>query len=370
MEKELHRYRLHWLSWQPTPYNDFLFRTLAADQEFDLIIHFRDKVVASHPWQSNFGKGYRCRYYYRVLGVDWYILATALRERGAFFIIAGWDHPTAILLINLLSLIGRRFALWTDTPDISRKRSPLFAFLRSRWLKWVFRRANKVMGTGRPGVDALREMGVAQTKLVIFPFYLDLRAFEREIVPPSNDKILPVRFISSGRIKNSIKGHDVALRALAVASQRSERSFEYCIAGTGPDERELRDLCIQLGIDKYVKFAGWLEPDELRSLYLTADILIHPSPVHDPFPNAVLEAMAAGLVVLGSDVSGSVEDRIEHGINGFTHPAGNVQVLAEQIKYLLKNSKKIAEMGRKARETAERWPIEQGIKTIKALLQK
>jgi glycosyltransferase involved in cell wall biosynthesis len=221
------------------------------------------------------------------------------------------------------------------------------------------------MGTGQPGVMALKEMGVPQTKLVIFPFYLDLRAFTREIVPFPTDVGRAVRFISSGRIENSLKGHDVALRALEMASRGSERSFEYYIAGAGPDAMELRKLCSRLGIEEYVRFLGWIEPDELRRLYLAADVLIHASPVHDPFPNAVLEGMAAGLPVLGSDVSGSVKDRVEHGINGFIHRAGDAHVLAEQIRFFLKNPDKIAEMGRKARQTAEQWPIDRGVQIIK-----
>jgi len=368
MEEKPGKYRLHWLTWQPTPYNDFLFQALSADPEIDLTIHFRERVLTSHPWQSNLAQGYRSRYYHRILGVDWYVLSVAFRERDAFYVVAGWDHPTAILLINLLSLMKRRFAIWTDTPDLGHKRNPLFDFLRSQWLKWVFRKATKVMGTGRRAIKVLRSMGAPQSKLINFPFFLDLNSFTREKDPFSGDVLQPIRFISVGRIKNCIKGHDIALRALALAVQRVERRFTFFIAGTGPDEEKLKALAAQLGIDKGTRILGWLEPEELQKLYRTVDILIHPSPVHDPFPNAVLEGMAAGLVVLASDVSGSAKDRIDHGINGYIHPAGDVQALAEQIELLLRNPEKIAEMGQKARATAERWPIERGVGIIKALL--
>ena len=84
--------------------------------------------------------------------------------------------------------------------------------------------------------------------------------------------------------------------------------------------------------------------------------------------NAVLEGMAAGLAILGSDVSGSVKDRVSHGFNGFVHPAGNAEVLAEHIEFALTNPAKIAEMGRRARLTAEEWPVDRGVEIVCRIL--
>ncbi len=143
----------------------------------------------------------------------------------------------------------------------------------------------------------------------------------------------------------------------------------YLIAGAGADEPNVRALTQQLGLVQQVRFLGWVEPVELQRVYATCDVLIHPSPTHDPYGNAVLEGMAAGLVILGSDVTGAVKDRVEHGVNGFIHHAGDVVDLAQHIEFLLKNPEKIAEMGRGARATAEKWPIERAVATIRKMLQ-
>jgi len=365
MEKRCSKYRLHWLSWQPTPYNDFLFQTLSADPEIHLTIHFRERALASHPWQSNLAQGYRSRYYHRVLGVDWYVLSVAFRERDAFFVVAGWNHPTAILLINLLSLMKMHFAIWTDTPNLGRKRNRLFALLRSYWLKWVFQRATRVMGTGRPGIEALKIMGAPEDKLLVFPYFIDIDAYSCENRRVRSESNHAIRFISSGRLVNSAKGHDIALRALARAAHATGKEFEYYIAGTGKDEGELRRLANQLGISGKVKFLGWLEPDKLIQQLVYADVLIHPSPMHEPYGVAVIEGMASGLPVLASDVTCAASERIEHGVNGFIHPRGNVEVLAMQIGFLLRNPDMITEMGQLARKTAEQWPIDRGVQIIK-----
>ena len=74
------RVRLHWLAWQPTPYNDFLFRNLAADPALQLTVHYRSRVVASHPWTAALAQGYDAHFYAPFLGIDWHLVRLALRE--------------------------------------------------------------------------------------------------------------------------------------------------------------------------------------------------------------------------------------------------------------------------------------------------
>lgn len=362
-------YRVHWLCWQPTPYNDFLFGRLAKEPSFSLTVHYREHVLSSHPWRSPLGHDYDARYYRRLLGVDWRILGLALRESESVFIVGGWDHLTAILLLTVLRLLKRRYAVWTDTPNLMRKRHPIKARLRASWLCWIFRGAVGVMGTGRPGIQALCRMGAPPEKVINFPFFHDLTLYRGKRDAGGDAEERPIRFLSVGRIENALKGHDVALRAFALAAKkRDARLWLYRIAGTGSDEASIQQLVRELGVEDKVCVLGWLEPGELIELYRESDVLIHPSPVHDPFPNTVLEAMTAGLVVLASDVTGAALDRIQHGVNGFLHKAGNAEELAEQIRGLIQQPERIPEIGCCARATAEEWPVERGIATIREML--
>jgi glycosyltransferase involved in cell wall biosynthesis len=175
--------------------------------------------------------------------------------------------------------------------------------------------------------------------------------------------------VSSGRIIHRVKGHDLAVRALAAALKDTPVDCEYCIAGTGPDEKALIELSQQLGIADKVRCLGWTEPADLRRLMCESHVLVHPSPIPDPFPNAVLEAMAAGMVVLGSDVCGSVKDRVEEGVSGFVHKAGDVDELAEHLRTVLRGRERLGAMGAAARRTAESWPVERGVAKIVDLYQ-
>src|SRR5262245_4050627 len=171
------RRQLHWICWTPTHYNDFLFRSLAADPSIDLTVHFIESTLPSHPWKSSFGHGFRSRTYNCVLGLDWYLLRLAACDRSSFFVIGGWRDPTIIAVINLLITLHRPFAVWTDTPDIRRERHTVKAWLRMLWIKRVFSHTRYLMGTGLPALLILEKIGCPKNKLVNFPFFVDLNTF-------------------------------------------------------------------------------------------------------------------------------------------------------------------------------------------------
>ena len=359
--------QLHWTVWQPTPYNDYLFQNLAREESLDLLVHYREKVLSSHPWRTSLAQGYSSRLYNTFLKVDWHLLMLAIKEKKSFFLVSGWDHPTAIILLIFLRLSKRSYALWTDTPSLEKKRNVIYARVRTRFLNWIFDGAKRVMGTGLPGIKSLQQMGVATDRVVNFPYFTDLSDYVKS---PPHDGHRSLCFVSSGRIANLSKGHDIALKALAQASKRHEvLPFEYSIAGSGPDEAGIKLLAKQLDLEKSISLLGWLDPHDLHLMYRSADILIHPSPSHDPFPNSVLEGMAAGLVVLASDACGSAIDRIENGVNGFIHRAGDVDELEKQILFLMQYPECLSEMADNARATAEKWPVKRGIAIIKELVQ-
>lgn len=361
-------YVLHWLAVQPTHYNDFLFRSLAADPEIDLTVHVRKQGIASHPWKTKMGQGFKSRNCRRVLGLDWHLLSLGLRAKNSFFVIAGWNEPEAISLISLLSARGRPFAVWTDTPWINRPRSSFKAVVRSAWLKWILGLGQNFMSTGKPGLAALSQMGCPPEKLINFPFAVDLGLFSPATHSPSREGGI-ITFLSSGQLIKK-KGHDLALSALAQARDRLNLKpdrFRYRLAGTGPDQDKLIALAQRLGLKDQVEFVGWLEPAQLPDFYRSGQVLLHPSH-RDPYPNAILEAMACGLTVIGSDTAGSAVDRIRPGENGLIHRAGDVQDLTDNLMLLFKDPEKIMTMGAKARATAAEWPVSRQVDIVKRML--
>jgi len=82
---------------------------------------------------------------------------------------------------------------------------------------------------------------------------------------------------------------------------------------TNPDfnyKDSLQRLAKQLGVDKKVIFTGWLEKEKLWKLYLASDLFVLPS-LSEGMPNAMLEALGAGLPCMGSNIAG-VKDILQY----------------------------------------------------------
>ena len=105
---------------------------------------------------------------------------------------------------------------------------------------------------------------------------------------------------------------------------------------------------------------GWQEPEGVEAVYLASDVVLHPAR-SDPFPVVILDAMNWSKLVIGSDVCGNVEDRIVHGVNGFSFPSEDVEELSRIMLHLVNQPENLTKIGRRARQTAEEWPAQRGV---------
>lgn len=121
-------------------------------------------------------------------------------------------------------------------------------------------------------------------------------------------------FVGSGFQR---KGLAAALHALARPPVRGHLA----VVGRDHRLRRYRRLAARLGIARRVHFVG--RRDDVRPYYWAADALLHPA-LYEPYGLVVLEAMAAGLPVLGSRQCGAANALIRHGENGFLHDALDV----------------------------------------------
>lgn len=115
-------------------------------------------------------------------------------------------------------------------------------------------------------------------------------------------KNTPPRLVSTSQL-NKDKGHADVLHALSILRKQG-RILEYHIAGTGKIEQELKELASDLGLGSQVIWHGFLK--NVRDFVRQFDIFVLPSHV-EGLPNALLEAMAEGLVCIARNVGGVEE---------------------------------------------------------------
>jgi glycosyltransferase involved in cell wall biosynthesis len=90
---------------------------------------------------------------------------------------------------------------------------------------------------------------------------------------------------------------------------------------------------------------------DLRRLYMQSDLFVLPS-MGECFGIATVEAMAAGLPVIASDVGGTA-DIIEPGRNGYIIPAGSAAAINQAITAIAGNKSRMHDMGLQSRQIAE-----------------
>lgn len=132
------------------------------------------------------------------------------------------------------------------------------------------------------------------------------------------------------------KGLGVLLRAIPeVLGQYPETKF--VIAGKGPQEGELKYLAKQLGIADSCYFTGFVDDQTRDNLYRVSDLAVFPS-MYEPFGIVALEAMAAKVPVLVTDVGG-LSEIVDNLVDGIKVIPGSAHELAKGILRVIKNPK-------------------------------
>lgn len=133
--------------------------------------------------------------------------------------------------------------------------------------------------------------------------------------------------------------------------------------------RTLTTMTERLGLDQRVTFMGPKTQSELAEFMARAEVLVLPS-LSEALGRVVLEAMACGTPVIGSDVGG-IPDMIQEGETGFLIPPGDVGALAGRLRWILQHPQKAKQIGESARKFArEFFSEEQYVQNYSDLIDK
>jgi len=145
------------------------------------------------------------------------------------------------------------------------------------------------------------------------------------------------------------KGQDVFIKAAAILLRKNPK-ISFLIVGSplferGDYENKCKELVKSLDIEKNVSFLGFRK--DVSEIISSSDLVIHSSIKPEPFGRVIVEAMACGTPVIATNIGGPKEI-ITNNKNGVLIEPNNPKLLAETILNLLKDKKKMKELGKNA----------------------
>lgn len=162
-------------------------------------------------------------------------------------------------------------------------------------------------------------------------------------------------FLYHGRVDRR-KGALDTLDALAILAKQG-RKFRLIVSGIGPDFDSVKDRIRELGLTERCEVTGYVEYDDVPSVYHRGDIFLSPT-YAEGFSNTILEAMASGLPCVSCFAVGVI-DCLRDGDNGLLVNPGDVPALATAIERLCHDAPLRQQITQKAFEEANTlysWP--------------
>src|SRR2546422_5286487 len=141
------------------------------------------------------------------------------------------------------------------------------------------------------------------------------------------------------------KGLHTLIEAFEILNQENVGAT-LIIAGEGPIKEELMTEVRQRGLEEVIRITGFVDEATLIALYRSSNIFVLPSD-YEPFGISVLEAMAARIPVVVSDVGG-LSEIVEHGVTGLKVQPRDPVSLAASIRRLLEEESLARELTQKA----------------------
>ena len=283
-------------------------------------------------------------------------------ERGGFdHVHAHFASGAASVALHASHLAGIRYSVTAHAKDI------FLDTVRPGDLARKLGPARFVVTVSDFNVDYLRPLA-GKARIVRIYNGLDLERF----TPNGTLRDRPPLVLGVGRLIEK-KGFGDLVRACAILL-RGGLDLRCSIVGKGPLEAELRSLIASLGVSGRVSLAGPLERERLLELLPRAAVLAAPCVVggdgnRDGLPTVLTEAMAMGVPVVATPVTG-IPELVEDGVTGVLVPERDPEALAAALTRLLLDHELSKRLAAAARARVEqRFDLRRNVGELRRLFE-
>lgn len=222
------------------------------------------------------------------------------------------------------------------------------------FVKWMFENADYSLGLSKQAANEIKKLGVDVKKVSNFTYWIDLANF-RKIEGAKNKLGWKNKFVVLfvGRLVPE-KGVGELLKA----ANRWNKNIFLAVAGFGPMESEVNNFVSK---SKNIKYLGKVEQSKLPLYYSAADLLIVPSTHEEGFGRVILESLACGTPVIGSN-RGAIPEAMDESVGKLINVTP--QNIKKSVEYYYSNPKKLAEVSLETRSYAEHRYSDNNVKVI------
>jgi N-acetyl-alpha-D-glucosaminyl L-malate synthase BshA len=196
--------------------------------------------------------------------------------------------------------------------------------------------------------------------------YVDVKRFNRkpivafkQVIAPNNERIL----LHASNFRKVKRVGDV-VKVFAEVNKKIPSKLLF--VGDGPERSHIEGLCRESGAHNDIRFLG--RQEQMEDILAISDLFILPSE-YESFGLVALEAMAAGVPVVSTNVGGLPEINIQ-GVTGFLSNVGDVENMSRNIINIFQDDKAFEEMRRNAIGQAQKFDIETIVPEYEKLYKK
>ena len=209
--------------------------------------------------------------------------------------------------------------------------------ISKKYEKMALNSVDAITVNSKEGYDYYTKMGF---NVVQIPNAIDLN-----LIPKKSTKQFKNQLIFAGRLSKE-KGIEILLES---ASQLPN-NYHLLIAGSGPLEEKVRRLSDE---KTNIHYLGYQSKQNVLSLIRGSDLLIQPS-LEEGMSSTLLEAMACGTCILGSNIEG-ISEIVENNKTGLLVEPNNRDELLNKILYLLPKKEKRLSMANEGLERVKKY---------------
>jgi glycogen(starch) synthase len=197
----------------------------------------------------------------------------------------------------------------------------------------------------------INEVGVPKEQTRVVHNGIELDLFEMKKAG-ANDDIL--KLLYAGRLAPD-KGVHTIIESLAILrKENSNLPHMLSIYGNGTEDykNRLTRLITDHDLEEFVQFKGVVPRESMPAVLAEHDVLLFPSIWSEPLARIIQEAMACGLVVIGTSTGGTGEI-LQDGVNGLIFSSEDAGMLAKKILSISSDQELRNELSQAARKTVE-----------------